>query len=94
MRTLLRHIPSGLYFQGPDQWTSDPKRACDFRTVTRALKFVQKAALEEMEFVFSHDTPGITAVPVARLPEEFSSSTLDRFLATLVASGCGRRASA
>ena len=91
MRTLLRNIPSGLYFQGPDKWTSHPGQAFDFRTVARALKFVRKTGLEEMEVAFAVENPGITAVPVEQLPESPSASRLDSMLAALIACGCARR---
>jgi hypothetical protein len=94
MRTLLRHIPSGLYFQGPDQWTSNPDQAFDFKMVTRALTFLEKTGLEEMEVAFAYDNPGVTAVPINHFSAGLSSSRLDPVLAALVASGCaGRRPS-
>jgi hypothetical protein len=52
MRTVLRRIPEGLYFQGPDQWTGDPALAFDFRQIDRALQFVEKWHLKDVEVAF------------------------------------------
>jgi len=41
MRTLLRNTATGLYFEGPDRWTSDPARALDFKMIDRAIKFIE-----------------------------------------------------
>ena len=43
MRTLLRNTATGLYFQGPDMWTSDPKQALDFKLIDRALSFIESS---------------------------------------------------
>jgi hypothetical protein len=40
MRTLLRSTATGLFFQGPDKWTSDPGQALDFKMIDRALDFI------------------------------------------------------
>ena len=67
MRTLLRKIPSGLYFQGPDQWTSDPAEALDFKAIDRALKFVATWDLKDVELAFAfNDLDYVTAVPVEK----------------------------
>jgi hypothetical protein len=57
MRTLLRHTATGLYFQGPDQWTSDRERAYDFRFTDRALSFAKTWELKEVEFAFAFENP-------------------------------------
>lgn len=67
MRTLLRHTGTGLYFQGPDKWTSDPDRAYDFRFIDRAVQFVDTWSLGEVELAFAFDNPqSITTVPLER----------------------------
>jgi hypothetical protein len=55
MKTLLRNIPTGLYFQDLEHWTANPKQAFDFRIMSRALRFVQKARFPEMELVLVLD---------------------------------------
>ena len=52
MRTLLRHVPTGLYVQSPDQWTGDPEEAFDFKTMSHAIRFVEKGGLRKMELAF------------------------------------------
>jgi hypothetical protein len=65
MRTVLRKIPNGLYFQGPDQWTSDPSLALNFKMIDRALEFVAKWSLKDVEVAFcfedSHCITGVSA---------------------------------
>jgi hypothetical protein len=52
MRTLLRHVPTGLYVQSADQWTGNPEEAFDFKTMGQAIRFVEKAGLSKMELEF------------------------------------------
>ena len=52
MKTLLRNTRSGLYSQGPDQWTDEPERAVDFRFIDRALTYVQTWHLKAVELAF------------------------------------------
>jgi hypothetical protein len=53
MRTLLRNTATGLYFQGPDKWTSDPAVALDFKMIDRALDFIDTWRLKDMELAFA-----------------------------------------
>jgi hypothetical protein len=55
MRTLLRHTETGLYFQGPEKWTSSPEIAYDFRFIERAREFVRVWELEDVEVAFAFD---------------------------------------
>jgi hypothetical protein len=57
MRTLLRHTPSGKYFQSLEKWTSDPKKAHDFGLIARALRFAIKAGFPQMELVLTFAPP-------------------------------------
>jgi hypothetical protein len=52
MRTLLRHVPTGLYVQSADQWTGSPDEAHDFKSMSEAIRFVEKASLSRMELAF------------------------------------------
>ncbi len=73
MRTVLRKIPSGLYFQGPDQWTSNPAEALDFKMIDRALQFVEKWALKDVEVAFCFkDSHCITGVPREKMALGYS----------------------
>ena len=53
MRTLLRKVSSGLYFQGPDRWTGDPAEAFNFKSIDRAMNFIQTWHLQEVELAFA-----------------------------------------
>ncbi len=64
MRTLLRKISTGLFFKGPDQWTPNPAEARDFRMIDRALEFVDRWRLNDVEVAFAfRDREEITGVP-------------------------------
>jgi len=58
MKTLLRHASTGLYVQSADQWTGDPDQAYDFRTMSEAIRFVEKVGLSRMELAFVSTPPG------------------------------------
>ena len=67
MRTLLRHIASGQYFQSLEKWTPDRQEAYDFGIIARAMNFAQKSHLHDAELVLSFDEPGeITAIPLEK----------------------------
>ena len=67
MRTLLRHTATGLFFQGPDQWTTDPERAYDFRFIDRAVNFAETWELKQVELAFSFDNPEwVTTVAIEK----------------------------
>jgi hypothetical protein len=73
MKTLLRRISTGEYFQGPDKWTGDPSEALNFKSIDRAMKFVETWALDEVELAFAfQDTNQITRVPLARIATRYS----------------------
>jgi hypothetical protein len=73
MRTLLRNTATGLYFQGPDKWTSNPADAHDFKMIDRALKFIETWRLRDMElaFAFKNSHP-VTGVPLEKIALKFS----------------------
>ena len=62
MRTILRQVSSGLYFEGPDQWTPDPSRAHNFKMIDRALDFIRRWKLQDVELAFAFDNK-VTRVP-------------------------------
>jgi hypothetical protein len=55
MRTLLRNVPTGLYIQSAENWTGNPDEAFDFKTMSQAIRFVEKAGLRKMELAFVSD---------------------------------------
>jgi hypothetical protein len=63
MKILLRHTETGLYFQGPEKWTSSLQVAYDFRFIERARQFVQIWELEKVEIAFAFED----AEPVSAL---------------------------
>ena len=75
MRTLLRNTANGLYFQGPDKWTSDPAKALDFKMIDRALEFVETWSLKDMELAFAFKgARHVTAVPPEKLALRYFQS--------------------
>jgi hypothetical protein len=73
MRTLLRNRITGLYFKGPDQWTSDPVAALDFKMIDRAVEFIENFRLRDMELAFAfQDYEQVTGVPVEKIAVKYS----------------------
>jgi len=57
MRTLLRHKPTGQYFQSLEKWTTSPNNAHDFGLIARALRFINKTGFANMELILKFDRP-------------------------------------
>ncbi|MGO8930164.1 MAG: hypothetical protein ACLQU3_25115 [Limisphaerales bacterium] len=75
MRTLLRNTATGLYFEGPDKWTSDPAQALDFKMIDRALEFIDTWRLQDMELAFAfRGARHVTAVPAEKVALRYSES--------------------
>jgi hypothetical protein len=75
MKTLLRNVSTGLYFQGPDKWTSDPGEAHNFKEIDRALGFVEQWKLKDVEVAFAFNELGhITRVPLEKIALRYSES--------------------
>jgi hypothetical protein len=75
MRTLLRNTTTGLYFQGPDKWTSNPTEALDFKMIDRAITFVETWSLRNMELAFAfRNYHQVTGVPLEKLALNYSES--------------------
>jgi len=75
MRTLLRQASTGLYFQGPDQWTRELGRAHNFKMIDRALDFVHRFKLRDLELVFAFDdVREVTRVPIDKMELKYSES--------------------
>ena len=75
MRTLLRNTATGLYFQGPDKWTSNPAEALDFKMIDRAINFIETWSLRDMELAFSfREDHQVTGVPLEKIALKFSES--------------------
>jgi hypothetical protein len=75
MRTLLRRKETGLYFQGPDRWTTDPASAMDFRMIDRAIQFIRRWGLHDVELAFAfNDYQTVTSVPLEKIGLEYFES--------------------
>jgi hypothetical protein len=73
MRTLLRRASTALYFEGPDRWTADPAKARDFKSIDRALAFVETWTLKDVELAFAFNgSDDVTGVPVEKLSLGYS----------------------
>ena len=68
MRVLLRQIDMQLYYAGPNEWTSDARRAVDFGSVDAAMKTSHQAGLKRMEVVLSYNDGN--ADPTLEVPAE------------------------
>ena len=75
MRTLLRNAATGLFFEGPDKWTSDPAEALDFKMIDRALDFIDTWSLKDMEVAFAfRGARQVTAVTREKIALRYSQS--------------------
>ena len=73
MKTLLRRVDTGLYFRGPDQWTQNPAEAHNFKMIDRALEFVERWHLRDMELAFAFDDPEeVMGVPIDKMELRYS----------------------
>ncbi len=64
-RTLLRNVPTGLYVVSAEAWTGNADEALDFKTMSRAIGFVEQAGLRQMELAFESSDPSRrTEVPL------------------------------
>jgi hypothetical protein len=73
MRTLLRNVSNGLYFRGPDQWTSNPAEALNFKLIDSALDFVRKWNLKGVELAFAFaDVEKVTRVAPEKIEVHYS----------------------
>jgi hypothetical protein len=63
MRAFLRNTKSGHYLGGRGKWTPGLARACDFKSIERAIKHAEKNHLHGVELVVtSGDPPHLTAL--------------------------------
>jgi hypothetical protein len=75
MRTLLRQAATGLYFQGPDQWTTERERAHNFKMIDRAVEFARRWNLPDVELVFAfEDAEEVTRVPLDKMELRYSQA--------------------
>ena len=75
MRTLLRNISTGLYFQGPDQWTRNPAMAHNFKMIDHALEFVRHWQLLDVELAFAfQEGEDVTHVPIEKIALKYSET--------------------
>jgi hypothetical protein len=73
MRTLLRKVSTGLYFQGPDQWTGNPAEAHNFKMIDHALQFIRKWKLEDVEVAFAFSEAGtVKGVSIDQIETKYS----------------------
>jgi hypothetical protein len=70
VKTLLRRVSTGLYFQGPDKWTDDPAHAHNFKVIDRALEFIDRWKMKDVELAFAFNDFG----QVKRVPIEKASA--------------------
>jgi hypothetical protein len=73
MKTLLRRISNGMYFQGPDLWTTDPTKAHNFKMIDRVIDFVDRWQLHDVELAFVFDDYNeVTTVPIDKMELRYS----------------------
>jgi len=55
MRTFLRHVATGQYFQSLEKWTPDRDDAYDFGVLSKAVKAARKMGVSGLELILSSD---------------------------------------
>ena len=55
MRTFLRHVATGQYFQSLEKWTPDRDDAYDFGFISKAVRVARKMRVPNLELVLSLD---------------------------------------
>ena len=69
MRPLLRHLATGLYFQGGASWTDDSNEALVYRNVEAALEAAYSSSIDELELnLILFDDPRYTVRVKLRRP--------------------------
>ena len=61
MKTFLRHVATGQYFQSLEKWTPDREDAYDFGFISKAMKIARKTRIPDLELVLSLDGPALGA---------------------------------
>ena len=75
MRTLLRKVSSGLYFQGPGKWTANPAEAKNFKMIDSALDFIRRWELKDVELAFAFKgLKKVTRVSTERVEVDYTES--------------------
>ena len=73
MKTLLRKVSNGLFFQGPDRWTDNAAEGLNFKSIDRALDFIRHYKLQDIELAFAFDdSETVTRAPVEKIDLRFS----------------------
>ena len=74
MKTLLRKVSTGRYFQGPGKWTTDPSEAKNFKSIDRALDFISQWKLKDVELAFAFgNTVDVTGVAIEKVELKYSN---------------------
>lgn len=65
MRVLLRDANTGLYFQDPEQWTSEPRKALSFKHSAEAMNAARERQVAHAEVVLAFEESAYTvALPL------------------------------
>jgi hypothetical protein len=64
-----------MFFEAPDQWTSNPAQAHNFKMIDRAIEFVDRWHLQDIELAFAFDdAEDVTTVALEKMELRFSES--------------------
>ncbi len=77
MRTLLRDMKRGVYYQGGGQWTRSHHRALDFELIDKAVRHARRTGLMDVEVVFAfNNPPSLAGVPLERLDVQYAEEAV------------------
>lgn len=75
VKTVLRRQSNGLYFGAPDHWVRNPRRARNFKSIDRALAFIQQWGLKGVEVAFTFENgEAFTGLPPEKLRMQYSQT--------------------
>jgi hypothetical protein len=58
MKIVVRHVRTGHYYNGNDEWHASKADAKDFGTIEGALEAISSARLDGMSLIIQHDGSG------------------------------------
>src|SRR5260370_10349593 len=71
------HAKIGLYYAGPNHWTSSPSKALDFHKVQPATQFVFEEKLANTKVVRSYERPSSQVISPPRPPGQAQRNTAE-----------------
>lgn len=66
MKALLQQVGTGLYFQGPGQWTLDHAQAFDFKSSVAARTYCMRQSMNDVQIILKFEVDKYDIILPAR----------------------------